>query len=170
VAITVATASSFSAGQYLVGSQVAAGRYYTVPSNGCYWERQSGFGGTLSDIVANEFVAFDAGQLIVDINETDFAFEADSDCGTWYDTARHGLQVNISPGWWLVGEQVQPGTYTANVSSGCYWERLNGFGGTLSDINANKYVSSAGSQFVSILASDEGFYTDDDCGTWTLQD
>jgi hypothetical protein len=248
---TPVATGAFSAGQYLVGSEVAAGRYYTDPNSGCYWERLSGVGGTFSEILANEATNYDAGQLIVDIKATDVAFKADSDCGTWYTTARHGVQVNITagqwlvgdqivpgryftdpasgcywerlsgasgtgeilaneatnydagqlivdiqasdeifasdddcgawtttaphgvqanitPGQWLVGEQVQPGTYSASVSSGCYWERQSSFTGS-DQIIDNEYVSAAGSEVVTILASDEGFYTDDDCGTWTLQ-
>ena len=41
------------------------------------------------------------------------------------------------------------------------------FQGTLSGILANDFVSSAGQQLVEIRASDAGFQSDDDCGTWT---
>lgn len=159
--------TTFGAGQYLVGSDIAAGRYYTDPASDCYWERQSGLGGTLSDIIANEFIGFDAGQWIVDILSSDKAFETDSDCRTWYSTSRRGMQANITQGLWLVGEQIQPGTYSATVSAGCYWERREDFTGELSGIIANDFVSDAGNQLVEIKASDEGFQTDDDCGTWT---
>ena len=39
--------TSFGAGRYLVGSDVMSGRYFSDPStSGCYWERQSGLGGS----------------------------------------------------------------------------------------------------------------------------
>jgi hypothetical protein len=45
---------------------VSAGRHDSVPASACYWERQSGFSGSLNDVIANEFVSFDTGQWIVD--------------------------------------------------------------------------------------------------------
>jgi hypothetical protein len=159
--------TTFGAGQYLVGSDIASGRYYSDPADGCYWERQSGLGGTLGEILANEFVGFNAGQWVVDILGSDRAFKTDADCSTWFPTQRRGLQADITPGVWLVGSQITPGTYRANVASGCYWERKRRFDGTLGDIIANDFVSSAGQQFVEIRSSDAGFQSDDDCGTWT---
>jgi len=156
----------FGAGQYLVGTEIAAGRYYDDPLDGCYWERQSGLGGTLGEIIANEFIGFNAGQWIVDILPSDKAFKTDSDCGTWFNSPRRGLQANISPGLWLVGSQVNPGVYRATVSSGCYWERTRGFTSKLGDIIANDFVSSAGQQLVEIRSGDVGFQSDADCGTW----
>lgn len=157
----------FGPGQYRVNTDVAPGRYYADPASGCYWERQRGLGGTTSDIIANDFVSFDAQQVVVDILSSDVAFETDADCGTWFDTPRHGSQATIPPGVWLVGPQVAPGTYTAAVQSGCYWERLRDFTGSLNGIIANDFVSSAGARFITISGTDVGFATDDDCGTWT---
>src|SRR4026208_2519713 len=48
----VFTCTSPGPGQYHVNSESAPGRYCSVPSSGCYFERQSGFGGTLDDIIA----------------------------------------------------------------------------------------------------------------------
>lgn len=45
---------------------------------------------------------------------------------------------------------LQPGVYRSNVSSGCYWERLRNFSGTLDGILANDFVSSAGQQLVEV--------------------
>jgi hypothetical protein len=39
--------TTFGAGQYLIGSRIASGRYYIDPLSGCYWERHSGLGGTV---------------------------------------------------------------------------------------------------------------------------
>lgn len=60
----------FGPGQYRVNSDIAPGRYYSDPAYGCYFERQRGFGGTLGDIIANEFIGFDAQQWIVDIRSS----------------------------------------------------------------------------------------------------
>ena len=164
---TPTPSNSFGPGQWLINAQVAPGRYYADPVSGCYWERQRGLSGSLNDVIANQFVGFDARQIIVDIASSDVAFETDSDCGRWYTTPRHGAQNNIPPGMWLVNGQLTPGTYVVNAGPGCYWERLRGFSGRISDVIDNEFVSGGGQQLVSILSSDIGFYNDADCGTWT---
>jgi hypothetical protein len=53
------------------------------------------------------------------------------------------------------------------MKSGCYWERLRNFTGTLSGIIANDFVSGGGQQLVGIGSADAGFSTDAECGPWT---
>jgi hypothetical protein len=159
--------TSFGSGQYRVNADIRPGRYFSNPADGCYFERESGFSGSLDDIIANNFIAFDAAQWIVDIAGSDAGFKTDEDCGTWTMSPRGGTMSSITPGMWLVGQQVSPGTYSANASSGCYWERLSGFGNSLDDINDNDFVGSAGQVIVQIRSSDAGFDADADCGTWT---
>jgi hypothetical protein len=159
--------TQFGSGQYRVNTDIAPGRYYSVPSDGCYWERQKGLGGTTSDIIANEFIGFDAGQWIVELKASDLAFQTDPECGIWYNTPRTGsLGSTIRPGMWLVGSQVSPGRYAAATSDGCYWERLRDFSGTSNGIIANDFVSGGGSRLVEVRRADLGFSTDDDCGDW----
>jgi hypothetical protein len=150
-----------------VGVDIAPGRYYSDPADGCYWERLSGFGGTSGEIIANDFVGFDSRQVIVDIASSDYGFKTDADCGTWFNTPRHGQQSGITPGTWLVGSQLAAGTYRANVQAGCYWERVRDFSGRISAVIANDFVSNAGQQYVTIQSSDTGFSADDDCGGWS---
>jgi len=159
--------TTFGPGQYLVGTDIASGRYYSDPVSGCHLQRLSGLGGTTSDIIANEFIGFDAGQWIVDILPSDVAFETDDECGTWVDTPRRGLEPIISQGMWLVGAQILPGTYRVPESAGCHWARLRDFTHTLDGIIANSFGGHAGPQLVSIDAGDTGFRTGDDCGEWT---
>jgi hypothetical protein len=159
--------TQFGPGTYHVNSDIAPGRYFSTPRNGCYWERKSGFGGTLAEIIANDFVAYDAAQYIVDIQGSDAGFEGDSDCGAWYNSPRAGAQSTIRPGIWLVGSQLQPGNYTVNAGAGCYWERLRDFKGELNSIISNNFIASARQEIVSISSSDVGFQADGDCGTWS---
>lgn len=159
--------STFGPGQHLVGRTIQPGRYYSVPVSGCYWERQRGLTGSLNDVIANEFVGFNAGQWIVDIAPSDVAFETDAQCGTWFSTPRRGLQSTIAPGVWLVGSQVSPGTYSAFVQRGCYWERRRDFSGLLSGIIDNEFVDFASTQYVAVAPSDVGFLNDGDCGFWS---
>lgn len=159
--------TQFGPGVYLVGRDIAPGRYYADPAVGCYWERLSGLGGTTSEILANDFVAFNSAQSVVDILPSDLAFSTDADCGIWFSTPRHGPQASIPPGSWLVGAQVAPGTYSATVQAGCYWERVTNFTNNLSSIIANNFIPTASLQYVAIAPGDVGFKTDGDCGVWT---
>ena len=161
--------TQFGAGQYLVNTDIAAGRYYDAPTSACYWERESGLGGTTGEIIANNFMGFNAPQWIVDIQPSDKAFKTQAECGTWFkDSPRQGAQTNITQGMWLVGAQVSAGTYAAaGAQSGCYWERLRDFTGNLSGIIANNFASSAGQQLVTISSGDTGFDSNNSCGTWT---
>ena len=161
--------TSFGGGTWRVNTDIAPGRYFTNPSSGCYWERLSGTGGTTAEILANEFIGFNSAQEIVDISSSDYAFKPDSDCGTWRLSAPVPAPAagSIPPGRWLVGRQVPAGEYETNAQSGCYWERLSGFSGNSRDIIANDFVGDAGRQIISISSSDEGFYSDSDCGTWS---
>ena len=163
--LTDGAVGSFGAGTWIVGEDIVPGRYFTNPSSGCYWERLSGTTGSSSDILANEFISFDSGQEIVDIASSDYAFKPNSKCGTWSQTLVAAPSSGIPPGRWLVGRQIPTGEYETNASRGCYWERLSGFSGR--DIIANDFVGDAGRQIVGISSSDEGFYSDSDCGTWS---
>ena len=159
----------FGGGQFRVGEEIVAGRYFTDPlQSGCYWERQRGLSGTVGDIIASRVVAYDAMQFIVDIVGSDVAFKTDAKCGTWHDTPRHAPQSSIPPGVWLVGSQIAPGTYQVSSGVGCYWERLRHFQYQgLSGVIASSFSGAARTQSVTIDAKDVGFSTDGNCGTWT---
>jgi hypothetical protein len=134
--------------------------------SGCYWERLSGFGGTLDEIIANDFQNF-SGRVIVDILSSDAGFKFDADCGTLKTYVPAASPVGtIVPGAHVIGQHILSGTYTTLAAYGCYWERRTSFDGTLDSIIANDFVSSPGSQVVTIAPTDVGFYTNADCGTW----
>lgn len=87
-------------------------------------------------------------------------------------TATHAPTATPTPnfahfgdGTFQVGKDIQPGTYrTRQASSGCYWARLSGFGGSVGEIIANDNTDSPA--VVTIAASDKGFESQN-CGTWT---
>ena len=159
----------FGGGQFRVGEDIVAGRYFTDPlQSGCYWERQRGLSGTFGDIIANRFVTYDGMQYIVDILGSDVAFKTEPKCGTWFDSPRHGLQSSIPAGVWLVGSQIAPGTYQVSSGASCYWERLRHFQYQgVTGVIANSFSGAARTQSVTIAAGDVGFSTDANCGTWT---
>ena len=157
----------FGPGQHRVGRDIRPRRYFSDPRRGCFWERLSGFGGTISDTIANEFIGFDAGQWIVDIKASDVGFSTDDDCGTWFPGKRTGMKPTVTPGMWLVGAQITPGTYRSTVRSGCFRQRLRSFTGRTSESTiANDFVGTGGPRMVTIKSTDKGFESDEDCGTW----
>ena len=92
----------------------------------------------------------------------------DANCAFWFTTPRQGLLTTITPGMWIVGAQITPGTYRAESSvAGCYWQRLSNFTGASDAIIANAFVTSSGVQLVTIANTDVGFSANADCGTWT---
>ncbi|KAA0024782.1 hypothetical protein [Antrihabitans cavernicola] len=68
-------------------------------------------------------------------------------------------------GIFLVGKDINPGTYRNTGNKGCYWQRSSGTSGSLDEILANGNES--GPAVVTIQASDVAFTTKR-CGTWTL--
>lgn len=73
--------------------------------------------------------------------------------------------ATFTDGTFQVGSDIQPGTYRTQISSsGCYYARLKGFGGTTDDILANNLTDYPA--IVTILPSDKGFESQN-CGTWT---
>jgi len=65
----------------------------------------------------------------------------------------------------IVGTDIQPGTYrTRKASSGCYYSRLSGFGGSLGEIISNENTDAPA--VITIAATDKGFKSTR-CGTWT---
>jgi hypothetical protein len=68
-------------------------------------------------------------------------------------------------GTYRVGVDIQPGVYTSQGGSTCYWARLAGLSGSSDDVIANNLQS--GPQVVQIAPTDAAFTTSR-CGTWSL--
>jgi hypothetical protein len=160
--------TQFGAGQYRVPTDIPAGRYYSDPAAGCQLQRLRAFGGTPADVIVSTVVDFDAGQWIVDLLATDAGFQTNANCGFWFTTPRRGLSSTITPGLWIVGAQITPGTYRADSSrQGCFWQRVSNFTGAGDAVIANAIASSDGAQLVAIANTDAGFSSNAECGTWT---
>ena len=162
--------TTFGPGQYRLTADIPSGRYYSDPSNGCHFQRVRGFGGTTAEVISDNIINFDAGQWIVDLLPSDGGFVTDANCGFWFPTPRRGLSQTITPGMWIVGAQIVPGTYRAESSANaCYWQRLSSFTGSVDAIIASAFVTSSGVQLVTIANTDAGFSTTPECGTWIRQ-
>lgn len=154
--------SGFGDGTWLVGSDVEPGLYRATDASSCYWARLSGLSGELSDVLANDIGS--GFSLVVELLSTDRAFESDG-CGTWLPLAGASASGGdeFGDGTWIVGLDIPAGTYRAGGGESCYWSRLSGFSGELSDILANDLPS--GGAIVEVLAGDAGFSTHG-CGRW----
>jgi hypothetical protein len=75
----VSPGSPLPDGTYIVGTDLTAGTFRSAASQGCYWARVRGFGGTNDQIIANDNT--DAG-AIVTISASDKGFTSSS-CGPW---------------------------------------------------------------------------------------
>lgn len=71
--------------------------------------------------------------------------------------------VAFKDGTYRVGIDIQPGTYQAVAPNDCYWQRLRGFSGGISDTIVNSF---AGQTIVTIAPTDAGFESER-CGGWT---
>lgn len=155
----------FGDGTYQVGKDIQPGTYRTrAGSSGCYYARLKGFGGTVDDIIANDFTDAPA---IVTIAPTDAGFTSEN-CDTWTQDLSQITQdqTSFGDGMYIVGTDITPGTYRNTGVQGCYYARLSGFGGTVDDIIANNFTDAPA--IVTISSTDKGFQSKG-CGTWTKQ-
>lgn len=155
----------FGDGAFTVGKDIQPGAYRTrTGSSGCYYARLSGFSGELSEIISNENTDYPA---VVTIEATDKGFKS-SRCGTWTQDLSQitKSKTTFGDGIYIVGTDIQPGTYKSSGQSGCYYSRLAGFSGSLGDIISNENTDTAA--IVTIASADRGFKSSR-CATWTLQ-
>jgi sugar-specific transcriptional regulator TrmB len=157
------TDKTFGDGTYQVGTDIQPGTYRTREgSPGCYYERLSGFSGEMNEILANGVTDAPA---IVTIKPTDAGFQSQG-CGTWTKdlSAITESETSFGEGAYIVGTDIEPGTYRSSGSSGCYYERLSDFTGDMNSIIANGVTDAPA--VVTIAPTDAGFQSSD-CGTWS---
>lgn len=152
----------FNDGTYIIGKDVQPGTYRTrKASDNCYYSRLSGLGGTLGEIISNENTSYPA---VITIEATDKAFKS-TRCGTWTKDLSAITQSKTSflDGIYIVGTDVEPGTYQNSGQNSCYYSRLRGFSGSLGEIISNENTDSKA--IVTISLTDKGFKSSR-CGTW----
>lgn len=79
-------------------------------------------------------------------------------------TASLGARTSFGEGTYRVGTDIESGLYRTAGGDGCYWARLEGFGG---DEIIQNYIGN-GPAVVTISPNDVGFETRR-CGTWEKQ-
>ena len=77
-------------------------------------------------------------------------------------------RTTFGAGTYRVPVDIPVGRYYSDPSNGCHFQRLRGFGGTQSDIINDSIVNfDAGQWIVDLIATDVGFTTDANCGSWS---
>ena len=153
---------SFSDGTYQVGTDIQPGTYRTREgSPACYYERLKDFTGGMNSILAN---ANTDAPAVVTIKPTDAGFNSQG-CGTWTKdlSAITESKTSFGEGAYIVGTDIEPGTYRNSGGNNCYYERLRDFTGGFNSIIANGNTNAP--TIVTIKPTDAGFQSLD-CGTW----
>ncbi len=152
----------FDDGTYLVGTEIQPGLYRSDGGTFCRWQRLRDLSGDWDAVLAWEFAD---GQAYAEVLPTDAAFSTD-DCGRWVPASADGPDVSggFGDGTYLVGSEIQPGTYRATGGSFCSWERLSDLTGDHDAVIGREFAE--GQSYVEISASDVAFSTDG-CGTWS---
>lgn len=166
---TVAPGEPFGDGTFLVGSEIAPGRYYATIPDSCSWSRLGDFSGR-HNYGYGAIHRGSAAYRIVDIAKDDVGFSSRG-CGTW---AAELVPVvtpgqSFGAGGFVVGPEIAPGRYRASSPEACFWWRLGGFTGSV-DLSRPDVVGFGHGghpvTIVDIKPSDAGFWSRD-CGTWT---
>ena len=89
----------------------------------CYWERLSGLGGTLGEVIENDY---SSGQHVVQVLATDAAFRT-VNCGVWVLFGPPSSARVIGDGDWDMARQMGVNLWVARPTGTCYWERASGY-------------------------------------------
>ena len=149
-------------GAWLVGSEVAPGRYRAAEdADGCRWELAERAGASILPEGSRQPLRYGGGLTIVDIKPDDFSFSTDG-CGWTTDlTPRVEPGQPFGDGTWLVGTEIAPGRYRASMADSCFWyrweRRFDGFGG----------YRDAGLRTIVDIAPDDVGFVSLGCGVWS---
>jgi hypothetical protein len=145
-------------GTHLVGTDIQPGIYRGFAGDdlftSCYWARLKDLSGSLDALLANDN---SIGQYYIEVRPTDQALQTDCELIPLASVpAPTEIPQVIPPGMYLVGRDIQPGTYRgeagADISDSCYWARLSDVAGELDGVLAND--NATGQFYVQVAASD----------------
>lgn len=143
-------------GTNLVGEDIEPGIYVGLAGNLlsdqgiCYWERLSGLSGELDDVITNDI---ESGLFYVEVLETDLALKTDCELLPLDKVpAPETPKTEISEGMYMVGRDIEAGTWRGETDDTCYWERLSCAKGTLDCIITNDIPE--GQFFIEVSPSD----------------
>lgn len=158
---------TFGAGIQIIGRDIEPGTYRTR-SDGreCFWERLSGLGGSINEIIAK---AFNDGPIIVEIQGGDGAFNSQG-CARWTkDTSPIRTESEIDEpfgeGVYRVGDEISHGIWQSEDTGRCNWRRLAGFSWEESDVIDEAFTRET--PVVLTIEKDDAGFVSSECGTWT---
>jgi hypothetical protein len=165
--ITLKSAPSIT-GALSLGSTLTAnvGTYASAPSAYAYQWYRNGAAISGASYRTYRLTAADNGSSItVRVSASRIYFDTRVTMSPALNLPVWAVTVLRGDGTYRVGTQIRPGLYKATgTGSGCYWERLSGFSGSFSQINANHFGTAR--TYVQILPGDVGFRSNG-CGSWT---
>ena len=151
--LPTANPNLIESGTYIIGKDIKPGLYEgQAGTNSCYWARLKDVSGNLDSILANEN---SVGQYYIRVDSTDYALQTDCELLLLTSLPKPSMNMptKIDSGMYLVGIDIQPGTYKGQAGKDtCYWARLNDVGGNLSSIITND--NSNGQFYIQVSPSD----------------
>ena len=105
----------FVDGTYVVGDEIAPGRYRArEPSSECYWARLGDFSGEYGESSYGFIIRRSDNSSVVDIAPDDAAFHSNG-CGTWSADLTPIAEAGqaFGDGTFIVGVDIAPGRYRA---------------------------------------------------------
>lgn len=116
-------------GTSLVGKDIEPGVYVGLAGDfwedieTCYWERLSGLSGERGDIIANNKTS---ALFYVEVLDSDLAFNTTCKLLPIENVpAPEEKYSEIEPGMYLIGRDIDPGTWKGFAESECMWFRLS---------------------------------------------
>ena len=146
-------------GTYEVGSEVQPGVYVASGGKDCRYQRLDKADVEYPDVIVQGFLS----RPIIEIKADDGGFSSDG-CGSWtpLDSYEGTLGAELpGDGIWLVGEDVEPGTYQAEGGPWCMWSRISGWTADISSV-----IKGGAGRRATLEEGDLGFVTEG-CGAWT---
>ena len=151
--LPTANPNLIESGTYIIGKDIKPGLYEgQAGTNSCYWVRLKDVSGTTDSILANDN---SVGQYYIQVNGTDYALQTDCELLLLSSLPKPSVQMptKINPGIYLVGIDIQPGTYEGQAGKDtCYWARLSDVGGTTNSIITND--NSKGQFYIQVSPND----------------
>lgn len=158
--------ANFPDGLWAVDSEIQPGRYVAQNQSaaGCNWERLAGSSG--DNVIVSESSV--KGQVVVDILPSDGAFHSEN-CGVWevYEPRETPAATTVRDGDWVVGEQIEAGTYSVESATGCTWTHASGFEHTAQEVLEVVPAEARPTELFTVTLGAGQRFSTHDCGTWT---
>ena len=176
----------FGAGTVIAGLDVRPGLYVSAnvgTDRSCFWVKLPGLAGWPAGYdIQNMPHSYEPQRAIVELSDTDLMFDS-SGCSTWRRVdsideierwAGADLSDGVPPGLWLVGREIEPGTYAAEQDlagvAECQWRRLAGFSGADADVRGRGQVVHVREPLTVTIEEDDIAFATDGCTNWQRVD